>query len=45
VGIAKAWVDQQKSESASAEKADEPQFVRDKEEKTKRQEKLSAATL
>jgi glycyl-tRNA synthetase alpha chain len=45
VGIARAWVDQQKSESAAAEKAEEPELVRDKEEKTKRQEKLSAATL
>jgi glycyl-tRNA synthetase alpha chain len=34
VGIAKAWVDQQKSESASAEQSDEPAPVSNKETKT-----------
>jgi glycyl-tRNA synthetase alpha chain len=38
VGIAKAWVDQQKSESASAEKSDEPEPVRETRAK---KEKLS----
>ena len=38
VGIAKAWVDQQKSESAPSEKSDEPEPVR---EKMKKKEKLS----
>src|SRR6266852_255592 len=38
VGIAKAWVDQQKSESAHSEKSDEPEPVR---EKMKKKEKLS----
>jgi len=38
VGIAKAWVDQQKSE-ASAEKSDEPELVR--EQKANKKEKLS----
>ena len=37
VGIAKAWVDQQKSEAA-AEKSDEPEPVREKKVK---KEKLS----
>ena len=36
VGIARAWVDQQKSESASAEKSDEPAPVGKKETKTKK---------
>jgi glycyl-tRNA synthetase alpha chain len=40
VGIAKAWVDQQKSESAPAEQADEPAPVREKAPRTIR-EKLS----
>jgi glycyl-tRNA synthetase alpha chain len=35
VGIAKAWVDQQKSESAAAEKLDEPAPVREKRVKEK----------
>lgn len=38
VGIAKAWVDQQKSESAASEKSDEPEPVR---RKTAKNEKLS----
>ena len=33
VGIAKAWVDQQKSESASPERSDEPEPVREKKSK------------
>src|SRR6202042_20066 len=36
VGIARAWVDQQKSQSASAEKSDEPAPVGKKETKTKK---------
>ena len=44
VGIARAWVDQQKSESAAAEKSDEPEPAREKKEQ-KRQEKLSPATI
>lgn len=44
VGIAKAWVDQQKSDSASPKKSDEPEPVRAKKEKSQ-QEKLSAATI
>jgi glycyl-tRNA synthetase alpha chain len=40
VGLAKAWVDQQKSESAVAEKSDEPEPVARKERK-KASEKLS----
>jgi glycyl-tRNA synthetase alpha chain len=44
VGIAKAWVDQQKSESASAEKLDEPESVPAKKEKNQH-DKLSAATI
>jgi glycyl-tRNA synthetase alpha chain len=36
VGIARAWVDQQKSESASAEKSDEPVPAGKKETKTKK---------
>jgi len=36
VGIAKAWVDQQKSEAASAEKSEEPEPVREKKSKTVR---------
>src|SRR5580700_3101671 len=36
VGIARAWVDQQKSESASAEKSDEPAPAGKKETKTKK---------
>jgi glycyl-tRNA synthetase alpha chain len=35
VGIARAWVDQQKSESASADKSDEPAPVGKDETKTK----------
>jgi glycyl-tRNA synthetase alpha chain len=42
VGIAKAWVDQQKSESAAAEKLDEPAPVRDRKSKS---EKLSPVGL
>ena len=42
VGIAKAWVDQQKSESAASEKSDEPEPVRREKEKEKpRKEKLA----
>ena len=41
VGIAKAWVDQQKSDSATAEKSDEPEPVREKIQK----EKLSPVGL
>jgi glycyl-tRNA synthetase alpha chain len=40
VGIAKAWVDQQKSESAAAEQSDEPEPV-SKKETGKLREKLS----
>jgi len=40
VGIAKAWVDQQKSEAAAAEKSDEPEPVGTKKLK-KVNEKLS----
>jgi glycyl-tRNA synthetase alpha chain len=36
VGIARAWVDQQKGESASAEKSDQPAPVGKKETKTKK---------
>ncbi len=36
VGIAKAWVDQQKSESTSAEKLDEPEPIGEKKAKTER---------
>jgi glycyl-tRNA synthetase alpha chain len=42
VGIAKAWVDQQKGESAAAEKSDEPAPVRDRKSKS---EKLSPVGL
>jgi len=35
VGIARAWVDQQKRESAGAEKSDEPEPVREKMTKGK----------
>jgi glycyl-tRNA synthetase alpha chain len=38
VGIARVWVDQQKSESASAEKSDEPEPAREK--KTKKEKLL-----
>ena len=42
VGIAKAWVDQQKSESAASEKSDEREPVRREKEKEKpRKEKLA----
>ncbi len=41
VGIAKAWVDQQKSESAAPEKSDEPEPARAK--KTKREKLVPAA--
>ncbi|HZZ14748.1 MAG TPA: glycine--tRNA ligase subunit alpha [Candidatus Sulfotelmatobacter sp.] len=44
VGIAKAWVDQQKSQSAPAEKSDEPLSVPAKKEKSQH-DKLSAATI
>ncbi|MCU1304012.1 MAG: glycyl-tRNA synthetase alpha chain [Candidatus Sulfotelmatobacter sp.] len=44
VGIAKAWVDQQKGEIPSSENSDEPAPVREKKE-SKRQEKLSPAVL
>jgi len=44
VGIAKAWVDQQKTEPAASESSDEPALVRDKINK-KHQEKLSPATI
>ena len=44
VGIAKAWVDQQKSEAAESEKSDEPAPAREKKPKAK-QEKLSPAVL
>jgi glycyl-tRNA synthetase alpha chain len=44
VGIAKAWVDQQKSESAPAEKSDEPESVPAKQQ-TSQHDKLSAATI
>ena len=37
VGIAKAWVDQQKSEAAAPEKADEPEPVSEKARKTKKE--------
>jgi len=40
VGIAKAWVDQEKGEDATPEKADEPEPVREKRPKAKK-EKLS----
>ena len=36
VGIAKAWVDQQKSESAAPEKSDEPEPVRQRKNSRKR---------
>ena len=39
VGIAKAWVDQQKSESAASDNPEEPEPVREKKAK---KEKLSA---
>ena len=42
VGIAKAWVDQQKSESAAAEKSDEPEPARGKKP---RNEKLVPAAI
>jgi glycyl-tRNA synthetase alpha chain len=42
VGIARAWVDQQKSDSATAEKSDEPEPVR---EKKVQKEKLSPVGL
>ena len=42
VGIAKAWVDQQKSESACAEQSDEPEPVN---EKKARKEKLLPAAI
>jgi glycyl-tRNA synthetase alpha chain len=42
VGIARAWVDQQKSEAASAEQSDEPEPVR---EKKARKEKLLPAAI
>jgi len=42
VGIAKAWVDQQKSESAAAEKSDEPEAARGKKP---RNEKLVPAAI
>jgi glycyl-tRNA synthetase alpha chain len=49
VGIAKAWVDQQKDDPASSENADEPAPVREKKERKEkdkeRPEKLSAATI
>jgi glycyl-tRNA synthetase alpha chain len=41
VGIAKAWVDQQKSESAIGDKSDEEEPVRDKKLKKEKMEKLS----
>ncbi len=44
VGIAKAWVDQQKTEPAASESSDEPAPVRDKINK-KHQETLSPATI
>ena len=44
VGIAKAWVDQQESESAAAEKSDEPEPVSRREPKRAR-EKLSPVGL
>jgi len=44
VGIAKAWVDQQKGEIPSSENSDGPEPVREKKE-SKRQEKLSPAVL
>jgi glycyl-tRNA synthetase alpha chain len=44
VGIAKAWVDQQKNEPVSAENSDEPAPVRDQKEKN-RQEKLLPAVI
>jgi glycyl-tRNA synthetase alpha chain len=37
VGIAKAWVDQQKSESAASEKSDEPEPAREHKEKPKKE--------
>jgi glycyl-tRNA synthetase alpha chain len=37
VGIAKAWVDQQKSEAAAAEKSGEPEPVREKKPTTKKE--------
>jgi glycyl-tRNA synthetase alpha chain len=42
VGIAKAWVDQQKSETAASENSDEPEPVREKKAKN---EKLSPVGL
>jgi glycyl-tRNA synthetase alpha chain len=42
VGIAKAWVDQQKSEAAAAEKADEPEPAHERKAK---HEKLTPATI
>jgi glycyl-tRNA synthetase alpha chain len=45
VGIAKAWVDQQKNESASAENSDEPAPVREQKKEKKRQEKLLPAVI
>jgi glycyl-tRNA synthetase alpha chain len=47
VGIAKAWVDQQKNESASTENSDEPAPVREQKEgkEKKRPEKLLPATI
>jgi glycyl-tRNA synthetase alpha chain len=47
VGIAKAWVDQQKSEPPSTEKSDEPAPVREQKDgkEKKRPEKLLSATI
>ena len=42
VGIAKAWVDQQKSEAAAAEKSDEPE---PEQEREIRKEKLTPVSL
>ena len=44
VGIAKAWVDQQKSEASSAEKSEEPEPAAEKHPK-KHKEKLSPAVI
>ena len=44
VGIAKAWVDQQRKEAAAAGKSDEPEPVGEKGAKTKK-EKLSPAVI
>jgi hypothetical protein len=40
VGVAKAWVDQQKGDAAASEKSDEPEPVREKKSQTKK-EKLT----